>query len=465
MPKTHRLLFFSLILMLVVAACGEASTPGNESVASSNSSEPTATSIPTQISEPTTPPAPTPTEPPPQPTEEHPQPDEATSSEALSGYEVNLYQGNSYSIFYPPGAEPLSTKTENGIAIVGPDVAVRSPDVDWLYEGPAYMLGIETFENAEGQDIETWTRNFLLTAWQQAKEGGLTPPEMYPVTEDGQIIEEALRSTTVRGQPAILVENNAFGFLSLSYYVPCGSQVASLTFQFDDEPAAGTHPLFPLQQAIYTLLKDGFWCTSDEAPSLLAAIAQANAETPQDEIVYRLDVYRDENGTFGLAYPASAQIVPAKDGSGITILGPEISGRAADGDGTYSGPAYALDIATFEMSNASAGYEAETWAREYVLSLWEEEKRQGTPTGSLPVSEDGVIDESRVGVTLLDDEPAFWVQYLDFDSTYRAFYLRCADRIVQIGFREEMPANQPLADVQRDVYSLILNTFECEPPQ
>ncbi len=464
MTKPRALLVFSLLIMLSLAACSGTSPSEREPAAPvAPTATPMPTQAPTQSPEPTAPPAPTPTEVPAQPTPEQPSP--PSNSEELSGYEINVYEGNGYSIFYPPGAEPLSTKTENGIAIVGPDVAVRSPDVDWLYEGPAYMLGIETFENAEGQDIETWTRNFLLTAWQQAKEGGLTPPEMYPVTEDGQIIEEALRSTTVRGQPAILVENNAFGFLSLSYYVPCGSQVANLTFQFDDEPAAGTHPLFPLQQAIYTLLKDGFWCTSDEAPSLLAAIAQANAETPQDETVYRLAVYRDENGTFGLAYPASAQIVPAKDGSGITILGPEISGRAADGDGTYSGPAYALDIATFEMSNASAGYEAETWAREYVLSLWEEEKRQGMPTGSLPVSEDGVIDESRVGVTLLDDEPAFWVQYLDFDSTYRAFYLRCADRIVQIGFREEMPANQPLADVQRDVYSLILNTFECEPPQ
>nr|WP_290669279.1 hypothetical protein [Ardenticatena sp.] len=464
MTTPRAFLLFGLLIMLALAACSGTSPSEREAAAPA---EPTATPMPTQAPtqplEPTAPPAPTPTAVPTPPTPEQSSP--PSNSEDLSGYEINLYEGNGFSIFYPPGAEARSTKTENGIAIVGPDVAVRSPDVDWLYEGPAYTFGIETFENAEGQDIETWTRNFLLTAWQQAKEGGLTPPEMYPVTEDGEIIEEALRSTTVRGQPAILVESNVFGFLSLSYYVPCGAQVASLTFQFDDEPAAGTNPLVPLQEAIYPLLKDGFWCTSDEAPSLLEALAQANAEGPQDETIYRLDVYRDENGTFGLAYPANAQLVPAKGGSGMTILGPESSGRVADGDGTYSGPAYALDIATFEMSNASTGYEAETWAREYVLSLWEEEKQQGTPTGSLPVSEDGVIDESRVGVTLLDGEPAFWVQYSNSGSTYRAFYFRCIDRIVQVGFREEIPANQPLADVQRDLYSLILNTFECAPPR
>ena len=454
---TQRILAVLLLFTLWLAACSGA-TPST-----SEPAEPASTAIPTQASEPTAAAtsAPAPTEPPP-PASPSPTPAEAEQPLGTepSGYEVNVYTGNGFSIVYPPGAEIRSTMVENSIAIVGPMLAVRAPDVDWLYEGPGYTLTVTPFPNPEGVDVETWTRNFLLQSWQEAKASGLTPPEIYPVTEDGRLIEENLHSTVVRGQPAMFVENAAFGILDLAFYVACPNQVVQLQFQFSDEPAAGTNPLFSIQEALYTFLKEGFWCHDGDAPSLLTTLSQNSA---QSEMGYTLRVYSGENGLFGIAYPATAQVVPSKDGSGVTILGPDVAVRPADADWTYTGPAYALDMATFEMDNTSAGYVAETWAREYLLRLWEEEKQQGGPTGSLPVSEDGVIDESRVGVMLLDNEPAFWVQYFQFDAMYRAFYVRCGNSIVQLGFREEIPANQPLADLQRDLYSLMLNTFECVP--
>ena len=133
--------------------------------------------------------------------------------------------------------------------------------------------------------------------------------------------------------------------------------------------------------------------------------------------------------------------------------------KPGDADWSYNGEAYELIVRTFENPE---GLDAESWAREYVLERWEEAKEQNRPTGSLPVTEEGTIREDWVGHCEVAGEPAFWVRYFAFDSTYWAFYLTVEDRVVELSFRAWPLANQPLAVVQQDVYALILDTFQVD---
>jgi len=166
---------------------------------------------------------------------------------------------------------------------------------------------------------------------------------------------------------------------------------------------------------------------------------------------------------FSFQYPSNAQVETVEPEvaavSELHVTGPVVWVKPGDADWSYNGEAYELIVRTFENPN---GLDAESWAREYVLERWEEAREENRPTGSLPVTEEGTIEEDEVGRHELAGQPAFWVRYFAFDSTYWAFYLTVEDRIVQLSFRASPLVNQPLAVVQLDIYALILDTFRFD---
>ncbi len=166
---------------------------------------------------------------------------------------------------------------------------------------------------------------------------------------------------------------------------------------------------------------------------------------------------------FSFQYPSNAQVETAEPEvaavSELHVTGPVVWVKPGDADWSYNGEAYELIVRTFENPQE---LDAESWAREYVLERWEEAKEQNRPTGSLPVTEEGTIREDWVGHCEVAGEPAFWVRYFAFDSTYWAFYLTVEDRVVQLSFHASPLVNQPLAVVQQDVYALIIDTFQFE---
>jgi hypothetical protein len=79
------------------------------------------------------------------------------------------------------------------------------------------------------------------------------------------------------------------------------------------------------------------------------------------------------------------------------------------------------------------------------------------------VSEEGDVDEDRVGRSIVAGQPAFWVSYFGFDSSIRAYHLTVDQKVLEVRFRLHPLENQPLATVQEDIYALVLGTFCLGP--
>ncbi|MEA3408380.1 MAG: hypothetical protein U9R48_09935 [Chloroflexota bacterium] len=183
-------------------------------------------------------------------------------------------------------------------------------------------------------------------------------------------------------------------------------------------------------------------------------------ETP---LPFAISLQTYDGSGFSFQYPANAQVeaidpeLPAA--TEIRVNGPVVWIKPGDADWSYNGEAYRLTVRTFENLE---GLDAESWTRDYVLKRWKEAKDRDRPTGSLPVTEEGAIQEDKVGHHIVAGQPAFWVRYFSFDSIYWAFYLTVEDRVVELSFRNYPLANQPLAVVEQDIYALIIDTFQLD---
>jgi len=166
---------------------------------------------------------------------------------------------------------------------------------------------------------------------------------------------------------------------------------------------------------------------------------------------------------FSFQYPANARLENVTIRPPVTdevhIIGSRVSVKPGDADWVYVGPGYEMIVRTY--SNPE-GLDAESWARNYVLTSWQEAKKRDEPRGSFPISEEGEIDEGQVGSSVVAGQPAFWVNYLAFDSYIRVFYLANNHQVVELSFSDYPLANQPLNLVQQDVYALIMGTFRFE---
>ncbi len=173
---------------------------------------------------------------------------------------------------------------------------------------------------------------------------------------------------------------------------------------------------------------------------------------------YSLETY--EGQWFSFQYPPNARVENVApfppETSEIHVIGPIVWVKPGDADWGWNGPAYKLIILTYENPD---GLDSESWARDYILNTWKEARERNEPWGSLPVSEEGVIEEDSVGSSVVAGQPAFWVNYFAFDSSYPTFYLTGNGQVVALSFNDYPLENQPLATMQQDVYALIIDTF------
>ena len=166
---------------------------------------------------------------------------------------------------------------------------------------------------------------------------------------------------------------------------------------------------------------------------------------------------------FSLQYPANAQVERASTDPAtkaeIHIIGPDVSVKPGDGDWVYSGPAYEMIILTFDNPGR---LDTEAWARNHILTSWQQAKERGEPLMGPLVSESGKIIEDQVCPAVVAAEPAFRADFLAGDSYRRTFFLSRERQIVALSFYDYPLENQPLAMVQQDVYAFILSTFRFE---
>ena len=171
---------------------------------------------------------------------------------------LKTYAGQGFSLRYPANARleniAASSPVMTEMHIIGPQVWIKPGDADWVYRGPAYELIIRTYENPEGLDAESWTRNYILTSWQEARERDW-PGGSFPVSAEGEIDEDEVGSRVVAGQPAFWVNYFAFDSYINAYYLTSNHQIVGLSFY--DHPL-GNQPLAMVQGDVYALLLDTF---------------------------------------------------------------------------------------------------------------------------------------------------------------------------------------------------------------
>jgi len=258
MRRLHGLSLLMLIL-LALTACGGLtaglSTPTVWPRETFTSFPPTATitpcSTPTPISvPPTLTPTQTPT-PKPYPPYRRPSPKETPFPFAIS---LKTYEGPGYSFQYPANARVENPTpwppVASVIRVIGPVVWVKPGDADWSYNGPAYELTIQTYENPEGLDAETWARDYILKVWKEARERN-EPWGSLPVTEEGVVKKDKVGRYVVAGQPAFWVNYFAFDSEYPAFYLAGNSQVVELSFS--DYPLEN-QPLAVMQQDVYALI-------------------------------------------------------------------------------------------------------------------------------------------------------------------------------------------------------------------
>jgi hypothetical protein len=166
---------------------------------------------------------------------------------------------------------------------------------------------------------------------------------------------------------------------------------------------------------------------------------------------------------FLLQYPINAQVenvtIDSAAVSEVRIVGPEVFVKPGNANWGYQGAAYEIIVRTY--SNPE-NLDAESWARDYILTSWQEATEQGEPLMEPPVSESGAIIEQRVGESFVAGYPAFRVDFLAGDSYRRVFFLSYDYQVITLSFYDYPLSNQPLAMVQQDVYALIMSTFRFE---
>lgn len=183
--------------------------------------------------------------------------------------------------------------------------------------------------------------------------------------------------------------------------------------------------------------------------------------TPEAFASEGTQVYRGQG--FSFQYPANAQVEhlttepPVLDA--VRVVGPEVFIKPGAADWSYRDGAYEITVTIFDNPE---GLDAESWARNRILTSWQQAKERGEPIMGPPVSEDGRIREQDVGSTIVAGYPAFWANFMGVDSYRRVFYLSNGHRIATLGFDDYPLANQPLALVQQDIYALIMSTFRFE---
>jgi hypothetical protein len=233
-------------------------------VAATLTAQPTETSVPA----PTETPLPTPTETPAcTPTRELAPTWPATPIATSSRYTHTLgtYRGRGFSFQYPvgarlaqvpPGKDPwqrVSLATDE-IHVIGPQVWIKAGDADWGYRGPAYELVIRTYENPQGQDAESWARNYLLVSWREAQERN-RPRGSLPVSEAGEIDERRVESVVVAGRPSFLAWFFTFDSTTPAYYVATDRQIVELSFRLH---IVENVPIAKVQRDVYVLILNTF---------------------------------------------------------------------------------------------------------------------------------------------------------------------------------------------------------------
>jgi hypothetical protein len=219
-----------------------------------------------------------------------------------------------------------------------------------------------------------------------------------------------------------------------------------------------TRNLIVLLLALLMMSACGFFLSSESSPTTPGDISASDLVMAVPFESHGLAEFQGDGYSFFYPIEATVEITTpqAPQTSVVTVQGPIVQQMVGQAD--LTGPGYTIVIRTYENPDS---LDAEAWGRAYLISLWERILAEGGPL-SIPVSQEGVINEDDVGTTTVASKPAFWIEWFGGDHARMEYFIANGDQIVSFSFGDYPLANQPLNEVQQGVYSLIMGTLTLD---
>ncbi len=351
--------------------------------------------------------------------------------------ELRVFQHAALSFPYPFAAE-IAPQEAARWQLLGPQVQIASPESDARWAMPGYEMEIALHDNPERLSSADWARTHLLQGWQAAQEK--QEPFTGPVA-NGEIIAERVADVQVGDKAAFRADWMGGDHIRQVVYLSLGDRVA--TFSFALYPTEN-YPLAEVAADIYALI--------------LAHVAAPSATGAATDVPAALDIARFVGPGFAILQPVNAAAGEVEENH-WELVGPEIHIGPADGEWTWQGPAYRLDLILHDNPDKLSAAE---WAEAYLIAEWEKAKREGAPfTG--PVDEDGQIKPEATALIKRDGEPAYRADWVSGDGVHRVVFTRAAAKILAVHYDIVAAENNPAAALIDAAHALLLHSLQVAP--
>lgn len=351
--------------------------------------------------------------------------------------ELRVFQNAALSFPYPFAAE-ITPQGADRWQLLGPQVQIASPESGARWAMPGYEMEIALHDNPERLSSAEWARAHLLQSWQAAQEK--QEPFTGPVAA-GEIIAEHVADVQVGDKAAFRADWMGGDHIRQAVYLALGDRVAAFSFALY---TAENYPLADVAADIYALL--------------LAHVAAPGATGAAADVPAALDIARFVGPGFAILQPANAVVAEVEEDH-WGLVGPEIHIAPAEGEWTWQGPAYRLDLILHDNPDKLSAAE---WAKAYLVAEWEKAKQEGAPfTG--PVDEDGKIKTEATALIQRDGKLAYRADWVAGDSVHRVVFMQAADKVLAVHYDIVAAENNPAAALMDAAHALLLHSLQVAP--
>jgi len=164
---------------------------------------------------------------------------------------LKQYQGQYLQFSYPSSAK-LQLVSNKESFLLGPQIVpVQSADATSnVHQGEskyAYQIHIIVHDNPMKLAADVWAKDFITREWKHTQGG----PDIYPITQDGHIMEDFVSYVQVGDEKAFMVDVFGFDYNTRSLYFSKDNIVIEMIFTLYP---LETDPTAVLQKDIYALI-------------------------------------------------------------------------------------------------------------------------------------------------------------------------------------------------------------------
>ncbi len=182
----------------------------------------------------------------------------------LQSVGLQQYKGHFITFSYPTSAK-LVVLNQRESYLVGPSVTLHTtsneplpstppltstPSAVNLQEGdarPAYQIHIQIHDNPLKLTAEEWARGYIVEEWKRVQGG----PSIYPVSQDGHILEDFVSHVRIGTQTAFMVDFYGYSDNTRSLFIARKDAIIELSFTLYP---IETEPLSLMQKDLYAMI-------------------------------------------------------------------------------------------------------------------------------------------------------------------------------------------------------------------